>query len=101
MADRLRFHPQVASDLRAATQWYGRIARELANRFRMLVNDRFDAVAARPQAFGLAFDNVRFARVQRFPYLVLFREAGDWLQVLGVFHTASDQAKWRRRAVDR
>jgi len=100
MADRLRFHPLVTSDLRDAIRWYDGISTRLANRFRDLVDARFDQISERPESFPLAFDDVRFARIQRFPYLLLFRESEDVIHVLGVFHGASDPAKWRRRASD-
>jgi hypothetical protein len=100
MADPLRFHPLVASDLRDAIGWYDGISVGLGNRFRMLVDSRFDDIAERPESFPHAFDDVRFARVQRFPYLILFRETQDVIHVLGVFHGASDPGKWRQRASD-
>ena len=102
MADRLRFHPSVASDLRDAIRWYDDIASRLGNRFRDLVDARFDDISERPEAFAFAFDDIRFTRIQRFPYIVLFRESGsgDVIHVLGVFHGASDPAKWRQRASD-
>ncbi len=98
MAERLRFHPLVAADLRNATRWYDDISIDLGNRFRSHVNARFDDVAERPETFAVVFDDVHLARIQRFPYLVLFRTVGDSIHLLGVFHSASDPAKWRQRA---
>ena len=74
MTDPLRFHPLVASDLDGAIEWYDQISVALGNRFREMVDSRFDDIVRSPQSFALAFDEVRFARIQRFPYLVLFRE---------------------------
>jgi hypothetical protein len=98
MPDRLRFHPLVALDLSAAIRWYGDISGGLGNRFRELVDSRFDDIEARPGRFGFAFDDVRFARVRRFPYVILFRETEQKVTILGVFHSASDPEKWQRRA---
>lgn len=97
MADRLRFHPRVVDDLRAAIGWYEGISVELGKRFRSLVDARFDDLLERPESFPTAFDDVRLARVRRFPYLLLFHESGNAIHVLGVFHAASDPAKWRQR----
>ena len=71
---------------------------DLGNRFRSQVNARFDDIAERPEAFAIAFDDIHFARTHRFPYLLLFRDLGDVIHVLGVFHGASDPARWRQRA---
>jgi hypothetical protein len=100
MGDVLRFHPDVPSDVSHALQWYGNITAPLAERFRQSLDSRFDDIAARPESFAFAFENVRFGRVRRFPYLVLFREVGEVVQILGGFHTASDPAKWRLRGSD-
>ncbi len=100
MADNLRFHPLVASDLLEAIGWYEQRSIGLGNRLRAAVDARFDDIRQTPELFPRAFDDVdfRFVRVRRFPYLVLYRVRKDHLHVLGVFHSASDPAKWRRRA---
>jgi plasmid stabilization system protein ParE len=97
MTNRLRFHPLVSSDLRGAIRWYDEISKQLADRFRKRVNARFDDIETQPQLFPTAFDDVRFARVRRFPYLILFRETEHAVLVLGVFHAASNPEKWRQR----
>ena len=103
MAEKLRFHPQVATDLSDAIAWYEERSFGLGNRFRATVDARFDDILKAPELFPRAFDDVdfRFARLPRFPYLVLYRIERDTVFVLGVFHSASDPAKWRRRAADR
>ena len=98
MTDRLRFHPLVVDDLRQAIDWFDDISIELGNRFRHLVNSRFDEIEARPRFFATAFEDVRFALVPRFPYLILFRELSTAVEVIGVFESASDPKKWRKLA---
>ena len=66
----LRFHPDITSDLREAIAWYSNISGNLANRFRAMVNASLDDVARNPVLYPLVFDDVRFLRVHRFPYLV-------------------------------
>jgi hypothetical protein len=94
---RLRFHPHVATDLAEAIAWYDERSRGLGNRFRAAVNACFDDVALAPESFARAFSDsdMRFVRVRRFPYLVLYRLRGRTVEVLGVFHGASDPEKWR------
>ncbi len=96
--DSLRFHPEVASDLRTASGWYTDISPDLANRLRVIIDTSFDAIADHPALYPLLFDDVRFVRMRTFPYLVLYRVVNDTPYILGVFHGASDPAKWRRRA---
>lgn len=96
MASDLRFHPKVTDDLAGAIAWYDERGPGLGDRLRAAVDERLDAIAASPERFGRAFEDFRFARVKRFPYLVLFRIRQSVVQIVGVFHTASDPSKWRR-----
>jgi plasmid stabilization system protein ParE len=100
MAKRLRYHPLVADDISAAIDWYEGRSVGLGERFRWVVDARFDDIVAAPEMFPRAVDDLdfRFARIPKFPYLVLFRVRAEIVYVLGVFHAASDPAKWRRRA---
>ncbi len=100
MARRLRYHPLVADDISAAIDWYEGRSVGLGARFRWAVDTRFDDIVAAPDIFPRAFDDLdfQFARIPKFPYLVLFRVRGEIVYVLGVLHSASDPAKWRRRA---
>ena len=97
MADQLRFHPFVADDLKAAVGWYDKISPSLGDRFRRSVEQRFDSIVLFPESFGIVFDKVRAARISGFPYLLLFENGSNVVQVLGVFHAASDPSKWRGR----
>ena len=97
MAEPLRFHPLVADDLGAAAAWYDDLSIELGNRFRAAVDSRLDAVELRPESFGVVDPPLRAARVDRYPYLIVFEHSLVATEVLGVFHSASDPKKWRGR----
>lgn len=97
MSKPLRFHPLIADDLEAAANWYDDISSELGNRFRAAVDSRFDTVELRPESYGMVDPPLRAARVERFPYLIIFEHSTVATDVLGVFHTAADPQKWRRR----
>jgi hypothetical protein len=100
MPERLRFHPRVAADILAASDWYEARSVELSDRFRVAVDRRFDDILAAPALFPRAFADAdhRFVQVPKFPYLILFRERADAIEVIGLFHSASDPDKWLRRA---
>ncbi|MEI8373445.1 MAG: type II toxin-antitoxin system RelE/ParE family toxin [Planctomycetota bacterium] len=98
MANRLRFHPAVSSDLTDAIGYYDGISPLLGARFRKMVDARFDRIESHPELFSLAFGDVRFATVRRFPYVILFRQRRETIMVLGVFHGASNPERWRERA---
>lgn len=100
MARRLIFAPQVPDDLVAAIDYYERISPALTNDFRHNVNDKLDDIAERPESFPLDVEPVRFARVDRFPYLIFFVADQDSVSIIAVLHGASDPARWRSRRGD-
>ena len=95
MAKRLRYHPLVAQDIAAAIDWYEGRSVGLGERFRAAVDARFDDIVDAPEMFPRAFDDsdFRFARMRKFPYLLLFRVRAEIVQVIGLFHSASDPTK--------
>jgi hypothetical protein len=96
----LRFHRLVARDVRDAIQHYADISAELGESFRDLVDAEFDDIEARPSNFSFAFDNVRFAKLKRFPYIVLFELLDEEVFVAGDFHERSNPDRWRRRVAE-
>ena len=99
MASQLRFNRLVVLDLQASTDWYDNISIPLGNRFRKAINSSFDEIEHSPRAFPLVRPDrqVRFKRVSRFPYLVLYRVEEATVYVLGVAHSSSDLTPWLER----
>jgi hypothetical protein len=97
---RLRFTRWVPDDLVEALDWYDGKSTVLGDRFRAAVDSAFDDIEASPELYPLAFPDlrVRFYRLKRFPYLVLYRVEESVVIVIGVRHGASDPKKWRERA---
>jgi plasmid stabilization system protein ParE len=97
---KLRFTRWVPDDLIEALDWYDSKSTVLGDRFRAAVDAAFTAIEASPESFPYAFSDlrVRFYRIRRFPYLVLYRVRESVVLVISVRHGASDPRKWRERA---
>ena len=96
----LRFAEEVADDLVQALAWYDERSTTLGDRFRTEVQAVFNGVKAAPLQYPFASTElqVRFAKVKRFPYLVLFHIRHETPTILGVRHGAGDPEVWKRRA---
>jgi plasmid stabilization system protein ParE len=99
MPSQLRYQPNAVADVNAAAAWYDERNVALGNRFRKSVVESVKKIAESPELFGYLFPDldVRAARLQKFPYLVLFRHQRELTHVLAVLHTATDPHNWRRR----
>ena len=100
MDKRVRYHPLFECDVREAGGWYQRRSVAVASTFMDAVERRVLDVINAPEQFPRAFDEVRFARLSRFPYLVLFESDTAELRIYGVLHSASNPTKWRERVGD-
>ena len=98
----LRFGRSVVADLTTALAWYDKKSIALGNRFRAEMDAVFDEIEKSPKSYPWAIHdlNVRFARLRRFPYVVLFIADGSGITVVGAPHGASDPELWRQRAAD-
>ena len=97
VARRLRFHKAIPDDLVNALDYYEGVSPRLANRFRENVNRRLDEIAKHPEMFPVDIPPLRFAKIDRFPYLIFFVEKSDFVSVIAIAHGASDPSKWRSR----
>lgn len=97
MVRKLRFHRSVPDDLVNALDYYEAVSQELANRFRNSVDRRLDQIAENPNLFPSDVDDVRFARLDRFPYIIFFRIESDHVRIVAILHGASHPDKWRLR----
>jgi hypothetical protein len=89
----------VANDLEAALNWYDGKSAEVGDRFRQAVESGFDAIEANPSVCPFAWTDlhVRFYRLRRFPYLILFQQRPTLVFVVGVVHASRDLRKLRVR----
>ena len=97
MARRLIFNSSIPDDLASALDYYEEISPALANRFRENVDRRLDDIAERPESFPKDVSPTRFAKIDRFPYLIFFVAKASFVSVIAIVHTSSEPDKWRDR----
>jgi hypothetical protein len=93
----VRYHPMLECDIRKAAGWHDRRSAGLGDAFVDLARQCVGEVIEDPERFGLSPAGVRYNRVPRFPYVVLFDLVDDEILMLGVLHTARSMEKWRER----
>lgn len=90
-------HPEAEAELMEAAQFYNRRRPGLGDEFADAVDAAANVVAERPERFRVLEDGVRRCILKRFPYTILFREAGDAIQVLAFKHHARHPDYWKHR----
>jgi toxin ParE1/3/4 len=84
-------------DIERASDWYARASARLAVAFLDDVQDTIDVARARPMSFAEVRRGIRRVMCSRFPYYVYFEVLSVQIDILAVYHTSRDQARWDDR----
>jgi toxin ParE1/3/4 len=92
------FQRLAAREYRAARDWYRERSVEVEERFCAAVDRAVSRIIADPDALPRLMRAYRYVRVNRFPYVLIFRQAGpSTLIVIAVAHTSRRPGYWRGR----
>ena len=92
------FHRLAAREYRAARDWYRQRSVETAERFCFAVDRAASRIASDIDALPTLTGAYRYARVNRFPYVLIFRQtAPGVVMVVAVAHTSRRPGYWRGR----
>jgi len=88
---------RARADVRSARKWYEDQWAGLGAQFVAAVDATLADITAMPQRFPEVSPGFRRALVDRFPYKVIFRELGQRIVVVAVYHNSRDPAGWQER----
>jgi plasmid stabilization system protein ParE len=85
--------PEAREEFDAAVDWYEERRAGLGTRFTLAVDAVLDRISKNPKMPATVLEDARKAVVRGFPYCVYYREEGENVIVLAVFHTSRDPAE--------
>lgn len=88
---------RARADIRQARRWYEDQRAGLGAEFVTAVDATVADIAAMPLRFPEVSPGFRRALVDRFPYKVVFRELGQRIIVVAVYHNSRDPARLLER----
>ncbi len=92
------FHRLAAREYRSARQWYADRSVLAAENFRIAVDQAVVRISSQSESLPKLRPVYRYARVQRFPYVLIFRERSpESVMVMAVAHTSRRPGYWRGR----
>jgi plasmid stabilization system protein ParE len=96
----IRFRPAAARELAADVRYYDKRYTGRGQRFASAVERVLMRIAESPLAFPLLIEpDIRSAKVERFPYRVVYVVLGHDVDILAVAHAKRRPSYWRRRVV--
>jgi plasmid stabilization system protein ParE len=94
----LEYRPEVRDDVDTAYARYEGLRAGLGDEFLKALRDQLDRIEANPALYGVLFQDVRAARLRRFPYVVYYRLEPSRIFVLAVQHGGGNPQTWQSRA---
>ena len=92
------FHPKAEAELLAAVGYYESQRPGLGLEFETEVEDAVRRIQQNPKLYPpYGRKGARFCLVSRFPYVLYFREADDYIRIFAVAHSARRPGYWSRR----
>jgi plasmid stabilization system protein ParE len=94
---KLRIRSEATDELEEAIQWYAERSEEAERNFKAAIDAALTRIKQSPHLFAADSIGHRACPVERFPYRIVYRIAGDFLVVFAVAHTSRRPGYWRRR----
>jgi toxin ParE1/3/4 len=91
-------HPDAQTEFDEAVDWMEGVRSGSGVAFARAVKQALDLIAAHPRMHGVVTGDYRRAPVTGYPYYrVIYRDLGDHVRVISVFHTSRDPSVWQGR----
>lgn len=94
---RLFLRDDAHSDLAEAFLWYEGRRPGLGSEFLSFVGETLSIVESAPEQYPIAVDDIRKARLRRFPYIVYYVVLEEGISVIAVMHGRRHPERWRER----
>jgi plasmid stabilization system protein ParE len=92
-------HPAAITEARKAYRWY--LARNFgaARRFKAAFEAALAQIAQSPDRWPAYLHGTRYRPLRRFPFIVVYRQRADRLQIIAVAHGRRKPGYWKRRTI--
>lgn len=97
MTPRLFVRKVARTDIAKAFQWYEERGIGLGREFLGALRVALGAIERAPEQFLIAVDDIRKARLRRFPYLIYFVVLARHISVIAVMHARRNPRRWQSR----
>jgi toxin ParE1/3/4 len=94
---RIDFHPAAIAEARQAYRWYRRRSTEAGRRFQVALEAALQQIAQAPDRWPAYLHGTNYRLLRRFPFVVVYRQRGDCVQVVAVAHSGRRPGYWQRR----
>ncbi len=93
----VRLLAEAVDEAQAAFEWYAARSLQAAARFEKELSRAVEKIQDNPALHPSYIHGTRFCRLRRFPFLAVFREKPDTIEIVAVAHGHREPGYWKRR----
>ena len=93
----LKFHPDVASEIRSSYLWYQSQAEGLGEDLLSELESAYKAISELPNTWPLFQRGFKRYLLSQFPFSVIYRKDGNVIYVVAVMHNSRKPGYWAER----
>jgi plasmid stabilization system protein ParE len=93
----IEFDPRAVAEAKAARRWYAQRSASAAERFLAALDRAIERIGAAPRQSPTYLLGTRVCQLHRFPYLLVYREGRDMIQIVAVAHARRRPGYWKKR----
>ncbi len=97
---KLKFHPKFIPELEVAIRYYEGQSVSAASKFRSAAKKQLNLIKKNPLTQTIRFDDIRFARLEQFPYAIHYSidKINRWVLIHSLSSDYQDpRSNWQRR----
>ncbi len=87
MPRKIKIYSLAIKDVENGIDYYQLQQNGLGKKFEKQVNDTFKKIQKFPLAASIAYENVRYHVLDRFPYIILYQVDDKYIYILRIFNT--------------
>jgi len=92
---RVEFHEEAALEMLSAIHWYFLRNKEVASRFAKEITRAVELIVEAPKRWPSYSRETRKFVLRQFPFLLIYRELTDVIQILAVAHSHRRPGYWK------
>ena len=96
-AKQVWLHPAAIEEAEGAARWYHERSPRVAGRFVEELNKVIDLVIDAPLRWPRGPHNTRRVRLPCFPFIVVYRETDDGVEIIAIAHGRRRPGYWKSR----
>jgi plasmid stabilization system protein ParE len=93
----VRIHPAALEEAEAAVEWYARRSHQAAEAFLSELDHGIEQISHHPERYQRHEFETRRALLLKFPYLIVFREGTEGIEIIAIAHGRRRPSYWRDR----